>query len=207
VGEITKPDTEIYGSQRTFNPKRVIADKAGNVYVVLNNITTGAAMFSPDGEFTGFYGANRVQPTAEIISNYVSGIFMSEEKRARRTRNVPSGITSFDIEGDFIYTCTSSSTQTTDTVKKLNSAGKNIFADNENIFGDYSPMYDTSQNRVLASAIVDIDIETAKRTADEIAGATKYTIVPAADVLILSFLSLFSILWSLRTFQKSDIDR
>lgn len=56
-------------------------------------------------------------------------------------------------------------------------------------------------------AIVDIDIETAKRTADEIAGATKYTIVPAADVLNLSFLSLFSILWSLRTFQKSDIDR
>lgn len=158
VGEITKPDTEIYGSQRTFNPQRVIADKAGNVYVVLNNITTGAAMFSPNGEFMGFYGANRVQPTAEIIGDYVSGIFMSEEKRARRTRNVPTGITSFDIEGDFIYTCTSSSTQTTDTVKKLNAAGKNIFAGNENIFGDYSPMYDTSQNRVLASAIVDIDI-------------------------------------------------
>lgn len=158
VREITKPDSEIYGGQRTFNPQRIIADKAGNIYVVLNNITTGAAMFSPDGEFTGFYGANRVQPTAEIIGDYVSGLFMSEEKRARRTRNVPSGITSFDIEGDFIYTCTSSSSQTTDTVKKLNSAGKNIFANNEAVFGDYSPMYDTSQNRLLASAIVDIDI-------------------------------------------------
>lgn len=158
VREITKPDSEIYGGQRTFNPHRIIADKAGNIYVVLNNITTGAAMFSPDGEFTGFYGANRVQPTAEIIGDYVSGLFMSEEKRARRTRNVPSGITSFDIEGDFIYTCTSSSSQTTDTVKKLNSAGKNIFATNENVFGDYSPMYDTTQNTLLASAIVDIDI-------------------------------------------------
>ena len=158
VREITKPDTEIYDSRRTFNPQRVIADKAGNVYVVLNNITTGAAMFSPDGEFTGFYGANRVQPTAEIIGDYFSGLFMSEEKLTRRTRNVPSGITSFDIEGDFIYTCTSSSTQTTDTIKKLNSAGKNIFANNEAVFGDYSPMYDTSQNRVLASAIIDVDI-------------------------------------------------
>ena len=156
--EITKPDSEIYGSQRTFNPQRVIADKAGNVYVVLNNITTGAAMFSPKGEFMGFYGANRVQPTAEIIGDYVSGIFMSEEKRARRTRNVPTGITSFDIEGDFIYTCTSSETQTADTIKKLNSAGKNIFAYNENVFGDFFPMYDTSQNKVLESSIVDIDI-------------------------------------------------
>lgn len=158
VREITKPDSEIYDTRRTFNPQRVIADKAGNVYVVLNNITTGAAMFSPDGEFTGFYGANRVQPTAEIIGDYFSGLFMSEEKRARRTRNVPSGITSFDIDGDFIFTCTSSSTQSTDTVKKLNAAGKNIFTDDEVVFGDYSPMYDTTQNTLLASAIVDIDI-------------------------------------------------
>lgn len=158
VKEITKPDSEIYDQNKTFNPRRVIADKAGNVYVVLNNITTGSAMFNPDGEFMGFYGANRVQPTAEIVGDYISGLFMSEEKRARRTRNVPSGITSFDIEGDFIYTCTSSSTQSTDTVKKLNSAGKNIIADNEAVFGDYSPMYDTSQNQLLASAMVDIDI-------------------------------------------------
>ena len=35
-------------------PQRVLADKAGNVYIVLGNITTGAAMFSPDGVFTGF---------------------------------------------------------------------------------------------------------------------------------------------------------
>lgn len=158
VSEITKPSSEVYDQKRTFLPQRVIADKAGNVYVVLNNITTGAAMFNPDGEFTGFYGANRVQPTAEIISDHFSKLFMSEEKRARRVRNVPTGITSFDIDGDFIFTCTSSSTQTTDTVKKLNAAGKNIFANMELAFGDYAPVYDTSQNKLLASAIVDIDI-------------------------------------------------
>ena len=100
VREITKPDSEIYDQKRTFLPQRVIADKAGNVYIVLGNITTGAAMFDPEGEFIGFYGANRVQPTAEIVSNYVTSLFASEEKRARRTRNVPTGITSFDIDGD-----------------------------------------------------------------------------------------------------------
>lgn len=157
-GEITKPVSEVYDQKRTFLPQRVIVDKAGNVYVVLNNITTGAAMFGPDGEFTGFYGANRVQPTAEIIGNYFKNLFMSDEKRARRARNVPTGITSFDIDGDFIFTCTSSSTQTTDTVKKLNAAGNNIFANLELSFGDYTPMYDTSQNKLLSPAIVDIDI-------------------------------------------------
>lgn len=158
VNEITKPSSEVYDQKRTFLPQRVIADKAGNVYTVLNNITTGAAMFSPDGEFTGFYGANRVQLTSEIVGNYFSNLFRSEEKRARRARNVPTGITSFDIDGDFVFTCTSSSTQTTDTVKKLNAAGKNIFADMELYFGDFTPVYDTSQNKVLAPAIVDIDI-------------------------------------------------
>ncbi|MCR5707657.1 MAG: hypothetical protein K6G82_05235 [Ruminococcus sp.] len=158
VREITKPASEIYDQKRTFLPQRVIADKAGNVYIVLGNITTGAAMFDPEGEFIGFYGANRVQPTAEIVGNYLTSLFTSEEKRARRTRNVPTGITSFDIDGDFIFTCTASSTQTTDTVKKLNAAGNNIFASNDAVYGDYAPMYDTSQNKLLAPAIVDIDI-------------------------------------------------
>lgn len=158
VMEITKPTSDVYDQERTFLPQRVIADKAGNVYVVLGNITTGAAMFSPDGEFTGFYGANRVEPTAEIIGNYIMNIFTSDEKKARKARNIPSGITSFDIEGDFIFTCTSSTTQTTDTVKKLNAAGDNIFSGMELSFGDFTPMYDTSTNTNYAAKICDIDI-------------------------------------------------
>ncbi|MBQ6252773.1 hypothetical protein [Ruminococcus sp.] len=156
--EITKPESEVYDQKRTFLPQRVIADKGGNVYVVLGNITTGAAMFAPDGSFSGFYGANRVEPTAKIIGNYIKSIFMSDEKKAHRTRTVPSGITSFDIDGDFIFTCTASGTQTTDTVKKLNAAGRNIFANMELTFGDYTPMYDTSRNKVLSPSIVDIDV-------------------------------------------------
>lgn len=158
VSEIKKPESEVYDQRKTFLPQRVIADKAGNVYVVLNNITTGAAMFKSNGEFTGFYGANRVEPTAEIISRYIRDIFASEEKKSRRSRNVPTGITGFDIDGDFIFTCTASSTQTTDTVKKLNAVGKNNFSYLELEFGDIKPMYDTSQQKLLSPAIVDIDI-------------------------------------------------
>lgn len=156
--EITKPETDVYDSKKTFLPQKVLVDKGGNIYAVLGNITTGAAMFSPEGEFTGFYGANRVEPTAEAVRNYFRGLFMSDEKKARRARSVPSGITNFDIDGDFIFTCTSSSGQTADTVKKLNAAGINIFSDMKVTFGDYTPMYDTSQNKVMSSAFVDIDI-------------------------------------------------
>lgn len=156
VSELLYPDSTLYTAP-TFKPQKVIADKAGNVYTIVNN-TTGAAMFSPDGEFTGFYGANRVEPTSEVIGSRIKSFFMSDEKKLRRTRNIPSGITGFDISGDFIYTCTASNTQQTDTVKKLNAAGSNIFAKLEAVFGDTKPMYDTSRNQLLASAMTDIEI-------------------------------------------------
>ena len=156
--EITKPESEIFDTKKTFLPQNVAADKAGNIYVVLGNITTGAAMFSPEGEFLGFYGANRVEPTVEVIGNYFLDIFRSDEKKARRARNVPSGITNFDVYGDFIFTCTSSSTQKTDTVKKLNSAGNNIFYNLSLTFGDYISMYDSNTNTSYETKICDIDI-------------------------------------------------
>lgn len=155
VREITKPDSEIYDSQKTFIPQKIIVDKAGNIYTILNNITTGAAVFAHDGSFMGFYGADSVQSTAGIIGDYISNMFVSDEKRARRSRNIPAGITNFDMDGDFIFTCTSSRT---DAVKKLNSVGDNIFSKKELMFGDYTPMYDTSQNRLMLSEIIDIDI-------------------------------------------------
>lgn len=158
IMEIEKPDSPVYDSSKTFFPRKVIADKAGNIYVQLGNITTGAAMFSPKGEFMGFYGANRAEPTAEVVLHRIRNLFSSEEKRAKRTRIVPSGITGFDIDGDFIFTCTASSTQTMDTVKKLNAAGKNIFADKDTVFGDLTPIYSASMNKLMAPSIIDIDI-------------------------------------------------
>ena len=157
VNEIRRPKSELYTAP-TFKPQKILADKAGNVYVVLGNITTGAAMFAPDGTFSGFYGANRVQPASEKLGSFFRNIFLTEEKKARKKRSIPTGITSFDLDGDFIFTCTASSSQQTDTVKKLNAAGKNIFASYSITVGDYTPVYDSTRNISFAPSITDIDI-------------------------------------------------
>ena len=39
--EITKPQSELFSQELTFMPQRVIADKAGNVYIVLGNRISG----------------------------------------------------------------------------------------------------------------------------------------------------------------------
>lgn len=151
VAEIEKPVSEVYDQKKTFQPKKVLADKAGNIYAVLGNMTTGCAMFSRQGEFIGFYGANRSGVNAVTIRNH----FISEKKKSRRRRNIPTGISNFDIDGDFVYTCASDSEKTADIIKKLNAAGKNIFADRKLHFGDYQPKHNTGYSK---TEICDIDI-------------------------------------------------
>ena len=55
VQEYTKPDTKLYDSE-TFNPSKILADKAENIYVVCKSVNTGSVQFNKDGEFQGFYG-------------------------------------------------------------------------------------------------------------------------------------------------------
>lgn len=154
-----KPASEVYPQQLTFLPQKVLADKAGNIYVVVSNITSGAVMFDKDGGFVGYYGANRVQQTTKVLSDYFWNTFATEEQRANRQRTVPTGFTNFDIDNEgFIFTCTENKSGGNDVVKKLNPAGYNIF-DNGNTytFGDYEAMV-SSPEKVQESEITDIDI-------------------------------------------------
>lgn len=152
---ISKPDTEQYTAV-TFIPKRVISDKAGYIYVVDDNVTSGSVMFDSDGGFFGYYGANRVQQTGEVIRNYFWKFFAGDEMRKYMTNSVPAAISSFDIDADgFVYTCNSSLSQEVDKIKKVNAAGYNLFADIDAHFGDM-PSADYSD--YPQNAYVDIDV-------------------------------------------------
>ncbi len=157
--EITKPDSELFPAELTFLPQRVLADKAGNVYIVLSNITTGAAMFDNEGNFKGYYGANTVEQTSEVIANYFWKLLATDAMRSRTARTIPTGITSFDLDDEgFIYTCTQSTSQKTDTVKKLNPAGKNLFSSLETVWGDFESLYDVNTSKNYQSMICDIEV-------------------------------------------------
>ena len=129
VQDYLKPDSALYDSE-TFKPSKVIADNAENIYSVVSSVNTGAVQFSKDGSFTGFYGANRVEATAEVIANKLWRKIASNDQIAGMERSVPTEFANFDLDADgFIYTVTEISTDT-DAVKKLNPAGYNIW-DNE----------------------------------------------------------------------------
>lgn len=160
VRVFTRPGADVYDANTTFNPSKVLVDAAGNVYICIKSITKGAVVFSKDGEFNGYFGANRVEATADVLMNAFWKLIFTREQVKKMQRNVPVEISNFDIDSDnFIYTVTESKSVETDIIKKLNSAGTNIFINlgyADNTFGDALTKYYRGQT--YSSQITDVDI-------------------------------------------------
>lgn len=160
VKVFTRPEAVYYDAADTFNPSKVAVDDAGSVYVVIRSITRGAVMFTKDGEFNSYYGANRVEKTSEVILNNFWRLVMTREQIKRMKRNVPVEISNFDIDSqNFVYTVTENKNTDTDILKKMNSAGTNIFINlgySEYSFGD--PLVTTYRKKPYSSQITDVDI-------------------------------------------------
>ncbi|MGN0674974.1 MAG: hypothetical protein ACI4KG_04445 [Oscillospiraceae bacterium] len=155
-----KPESELYDQSLTYNPNKVLVDKAGNVYVVVKSQTKGAVMFNAEGEFLGFYGANRVEQTAEVLANAFWNLISTEAQRERSAKQTPIGFSNFDIDDDgFIFTVTDSQEVETDLVKKLNPRGDNILDSlgvADMTFGDIPPTYYSIYSK--KSSLTDIDL-------------------------------------------------
>ncbi|MBR6717076.1 MAG: hypothetical protein IKI77_01895 [Oscillospiraceae bacterium] len=159
VQEITKPDSALYDAQLTFLPQKILCDRAGNIYIILSNTTKGAAMFSSDGEFIGYYGANAVARTAKVLADHFWNAIASEEERRHSTRTAPTAFDNFDLDTEkgFIFTSTSSEISDTDTVKKVNPEGYNLFSYMSDYkWGDlFSAWYSGTSYK---TKIIDLDI-------------------------------------------------
>lgn len=164
--EIGMPDSAIFTSKsKTFLPEKILVDAAGNIYAVCTSLNAGSAQFNYKGEFQGFYGANRVEVTAEIIRKQIWRIFASDEQLKSMKSAAPTEYKNFDMDAEgFIYTCTEAANTTTDAVKKLNAAGYNIWnndAGNEYVFGDIvtGGTWDAATNTTYSTRLNDIDID------------------------------------------------
>ncbi|MFT3951856.1 MAG: hypothetical protein QM689_07945 [Oscillospiraceae bacterium] len=162
--ELTIPDADIYTQKsKSFTPSKVLVDDVGTIYVVVSSINTGSVVFNKKGEFTGFYGANRVAVTADIIKERIWRIFKSDEQLSSMVRNVPTEYANFDIRDGFIYTVTEASNTATDAVKKLNAGGYNTWDNevgNKYTFGDtfWAEEYVSGDTVVYSTQLTDIDV-------------------------------------------------
>lgn len=131
---ITKPDTEYFGENLEFLPRKVVGDSIGNIYVQCTGVYEGLIIFDEDFEFCGFFGSEKVQTTAELLRSYFWKQFMTGDQKDAMANYVPSEIYSMDMSSEnFLFTITPGNflggnyvKETSDSIRCLNPKGSDI---------------------------------------------------------------------------------
>lgn len=136
---IERPNSKLFSELSDYTPKNVVVTTNGNIYVCSENAYEGLMQFSPEGEFEGYFGANRKHLTAaEVFSDLLLSNSMKQNELMRRPRTIQN----LDISSrDLIYTVTQTNeydtesqthlTKTENCLKKFNLAGVNILSPND----------------------------------------------------------------------------
>ena len=127
VREYGRPDSDLLDESTVYKPNKVIANQLGTVFVLPQGMYLGAVMYDSRGNFLGFYGANNVVVTVDVLVDYMWKQLLTQEQVNSMARYVPVQYASFDIDtNNFIYTCTNESSSTYNEISKLNSLGDNV---------------------------------------------------------------------------------
>ena len=116
----TRPTSPLFGAEE-FQPRKIIADARGNVYI-LNLGIRGLAQFASSGEFLGYFGANTIAPTLRTVLQYT---FLTDEQISRLFNLTPPEISNMAIDRrGLIHTVSLGVEQFG--VKRLNISGGNL---------------------------------------------------------------------------------
>ncbi|HPE70117.1 MAG TPA: gluconolactonase, partial [Thermotogota bacterium] len=66
-GEITRPDSPVFGASNLFIPLKIAADRRGNIYVLCEGAHNGLVNLNRDGEFMGYFAANRPEVSLKML--------------------------------------------------------------------------------------------------------------------------------------------
>ncbi len=138
---VLRPDEVLNSTEALFAPRKIEIDELGRIYVTSGNIALGIMIFSADGEFIEFYGANEVVSTTQSIVRFFRKLFLNTLQLEMVEQSTPVTIINMDFaKNGFMYTVSpyrnaSSTTAEPEMVRKLNFNGDNLISD-ELIFGD-----------------------------------------------------------------------
>lgn len=103
-----EPKSSLIPEGFVFQPTTIEKDPDGYFYVLSFGCFYGALTYSPDGEFVGFYGSNRVKATALDTLSYLWDLITSNDtKKSVSAKTLPFSFVdfTFDKEG-YMITCT-----------------------------------------------------------------------------------------------------
>lgn len=135
---IGRPDNYLFSELSEYTPKNVVVTDEGNIYVCGESAYEGLMQFSPEGEFEGYFAANRKHLT---FTETLEDMLLSEKMKQNSLMRRPRTIFNLDINNrNLIYTVTQTNEYDTETqthlakeencIKQFNLAGVNIMSAN-----------------------------------------------------------------------------
>ena len=111
-----------------FRPFSIVEDKSGYLYVRAQDEHNGLMVFSEEGQFLQYFGANKVSLTFELVVQQMWKKIFSREAADTMQKTVPTEMSGIFVDDEgFLYTTTGSMTIDENLrLRKLNAAGDNI---------------------------------------------------------------------------------
>ena len=145
--KIVRPEeSPLFSSSAVFEPKNVVVTSQDNIFVVGTGSHEGIMQFSADGEFQGFFAANKRHLS---LIERIQELVFTEEQKAQLLNRTSRPIENIDVtDRDLLCTVTQDAGVTTEwreatakvenRIKIHNMAGVNILAADDDIHDEWN---------------------------------------------------------------------
>lgn len=120
---IEDPKSELFTADFTFHPTKLAVDRADRVYVVARGIYEGLIQFNEEGEFIGYIGTIKVNPSA---ADYIWKLISTQAQRAQMALFVPTEFSNLDIDHQGFLYATNIDTDSKEPIKRLSPSGHDV---------------------------------------------------------------------------------
>lgn len=172
ISEFGLPDSPLIPEGFLYQPDKILIDNKGYMYILAQGCYYGALMYSPDGDFLGFYGANTVKASALDTLSYLWDMLTSNDtKKEGQMKTLPYSFVDFCVDNDgYIITCsgtTEAAINSTGQIRKLSPGGVNILyhrdTNGETVSSDSfnftERKLDTHSNITQFQNIISVDVD------------------------------------------------
>lgn len=135
-----------------YSPMKVVVDNVGRMYVIAKNAYEGILELNYDGEFSRYFGVNKV--TFNVADLFWRSI-ATEAQRAKMALWLPTEFTNMALSPEgFLYT--TSASEDTLSIKLINAKGDNVLHADEKFYpqGDLDYMLGGTSNGVGGPSII-----------------------------------------------------
>ncbi len=100
-----RPESIVFGQKANYNPRKVVSDKMGNIYIVSEGTYDGIIQLSEDGEFLGYFGGANI--TYLSFGEALLNLIFTKEQQAQLFNIIPKTFYNLAIDDEgLIYTIT-----------------------------------------------------------------------------------------------------